>query len=180
MEIPGYLKGFQKVLFEDEIIEFTARQRRIGPGGSIFSPGVVVATNRRLIIIHDMLQLHIQEDVDVIPYNTITYVKLQHSVMSSTIIIGILGFTGAKELNPESSTSMMQIPGLRYDDAMTLVRITEKMLIKNLEQRRVTENTRPSETKEVEVKAEVLVLCNTCHARNPSNAKYCVNCGAKL
>lgn len=174
------LKEFQKILFEDEIVQFVARQRRIGPGGSIFSPGVVVATNKRLIMIRDFLEFHIREDVDVIPYSAITYVKLQHNVMSSTIIIGILGFSGDRTPTSfEKSPSMMQMTGLRYDDAVMLVRLTEKMLVKSAEKKQVQE-IEPGETKELEVKVAWDVKCGKCGAKNTPTAKFCADCGARL
>jgi hypothetical protein len=61
-----------------------ARQSRIKPGGSLHTPNVIYATDRR-IFIRDPYMLGIKENVVDIPYDIITSVKLEKGLLSSTI-----------------------------------------------------------------------------------------------
>jgi len=61
-----------------------ARQSRIKPGGSLHTPNVIYATDRRLII-RDPYMLGIKENVVDIPYDIVTSVKLEKGLLSSTI-----------------------------------------------------------------------------------------------
>ena len=60
------------------------RQSRLKPGGSKFTPNIVYATDRR-IIIRDPYMLGIKENVVDIPYDIVTSVKLEKGLLSSTI-----------------------------------------------------------------------------------------------
>jgi hypothetical protein len=62
-----------------------ARQSRLKPGGSTFTPNVVFATDRR-IIIKDPSMLGLRENVVDIPYDMISSVRIDKGVFSSNII----------------------------------------------------------------------------------------------
>jgi hypothetical protein len=73
-----------KMLNPDERILFIAKQSRIRPGGSLFTPNAIYATDRR-IIIRDPYMLGIKENIVDIPYDIITSLKLEKGLLSSTI-----------------------------------------------------------------------------------------------
>jgi hypothetical protein len=64
--------GFNKKIF------VVARQSRLKPGGSHFTPNVVFATDRR-IIIKDLSMLGMRKEVVDIPYDMITSIRLDFS-----------------------------------------------------------------------------------------------------
>jgi PH (Pleckstrin Homology) domain-containing protein/putative oligomerization/nucleic acid binding protein len=73
-----------EMLNPDERVLLVARQSRIKPGGSHFTPNIIYATDRR-IIIRDPYMLGIKENVIDIPYDIITSIKLEKGLLSSTI-----------------------------------------------------------------------------------------------
>src|SRR5918996_379525 len=73
-----------EMLNPDEKILLVAKHSRIKPGGSHFTPNIIYATDRR-IIIRDPYMLGIKENVIDIPYDIITSIKLEKGLLSSTI-----------------------------------------------------------------------------------------------
>jgi hypothetical protein len=73
-----------EMLNPDERILLVAIQSRIRPGGSLFTPNAIYATDRR-IIIRDPYMLGIKENIVDIPYDIITSLKLEKGLLSSTI-----------------------------------------------------------------------------------------------
>ena len=73
-----------EILNPEEKVLLVARQSRIKPGGSHFTPNIIYATDRR-IIIRDPYMLGIKENVIDIPYDIITSIKLEKGLLSSTI-----------------------------------------------------------------------------------------------
>jgi Bacterial PH domain len=73
-----------KMLNPDERILLVAIQSRIRPWGSLFTPNVIYATDRR-IIIRDPYMLGIKENIVDIPYDIITSLKPEKGLLSSTI-----------------------------------------------------------------------------------------------
>ena len=73
-----------EMLNPEERVLLVARQSRIKPGGSHFTPNIIYATDRR-IIIRDPYMLGIKENVVDIPYDIITSIKLEKGLFSSTI-----------------------------------------------------------------------------------------------
>ena len=73
-----------EMLNPDEKVLLVARQSRIKPGVSHFTPNIIYATDRR-IIVRDPYMLGIKENVVDIPYEIITSVKLEKGLLSSTI-----------------------------------------------------------------------------------------------
>src|SRR5215218_10013744 len=73
-----------EMLNPDEKVLLVARQSRIKTGGSHFTPNIIYATDRR-IIVRDPYMLGIKENVVDIPYDIITSIKLEKGLLSSTI-----------------------------------------------------------------------------------------------
>ena len=63
------------ILNSNEEVFVVARQSRLKPGGSKFTPNVVFATDRR-IIIKDPSMLGLREDIVDIPYDMISSVRI--------------------------------------------------------------------------------------------------------
>jgi late competence protein required for DNA uptake (superfamily II DNA/RNA helicase) len=172
---PSYLEHVQRVLFEEEQVMFSARQRRVGPGGSILDPSIIVATNERLLLIKDVLSLHLREDIDAVPYANITYVKLEHGLISSALLIGVLAYGQATEY----PSGTMTVEGLRYKDALELQQLIDKMIIK-LKGKSATETVTEMPPRMATSKEKWKVLCKRCGVMNDFQAHYCSNCGATL
>jgi Bacterial PH domain/Short C-terminal domain len=80
-------------LGQDEKVLFVAKQSRMKPGGSVLAtPNIVFATDKR-IIIRNPTMLGMRENIEDIPYNNMTSVKLEKGVFSSTILIRAPGLS---------------------------------------------------------------------------------------
>jgi PH (Pleckstrin Homology) domain-containing protein/putative oligomerization/nucleic acid binding protein len=79
------IKKICHMLNPNEEVFVVARQSRLKPGGSKFTPNVVFGTDRR-IIIKDPCMLGLRENVVDIPYDMISSVRLDKGVFSSNVI----------------------------------------------------------------------------------------------
>jgi hypothetical protein len=91
------IKKISEMLNPDEKVLLVARQSRIKPGGSHFTPNIIYATDRR-IIVRDPYMLGIKENVVDIPYDIITSIKLEKGLLSSTIRFKAPGLTSSTKL----------------------------------------------------------------------------------
>jgi hypothetical protein len=79
------IKEIAEMLNPNEEVFVVARQSRLKPGGSAFTPNIVFGTDRR-IIIKDPMLLGLRENVVDIPYDMISSVRIDKGVFSSNII----------------------------------------------------------------------------------------------
>jgi|ERR687892_942371 hypothetical protein len=79
------IRGISEMLNPNEEVFVVARQARLKPGGSAFTPNIVFGTDRR-IIIKDPTMLGLRENVVDIPYDMISSVRIDKGVFSSNII----------------------------------------------------------------------------------------------
>src|SRR5438067_10088791 len=79
------INKISQMLNPNEEVFVVARQSRLKPGGSKFTPNIVYATDRR-IIIRDPSMLGLREEVVDIPYDLISSVRLDKGVFSSSVI----------------------------------------------------------------------------------------------
>ena len=82
------------MLNPNEEVLVVARQSRLKPGGSKFTPNVIFATDRR-IIIRDPSMLGLREDIVDIPYDMITSVRIDMGVLSANIIFKAPGLVNS-------------------------------------------------------------------------------------
>ena len=85
------------MLNPDEKVLLVAKQSKIKPGGSFFTPNTIYATDRR-IIIRDPYMLGIKANVVDIPYDIITSLKLEKGLLSSTIRFKAPGLMSSTKL----------------------------------------------------------------------------------
>jgi Bacterial PH domain/Short C-terminal domain len=79
------IKEIAEMLNPNEEVFVVARQSRLKPGGSSFTPNIVFGTDRR-IIIRDPSMLGLREDIVDIPYDMISSVRIDKGVFSSNVI----------------------------------------------------------------------------------------------
>jgi hypothetical protein len=91
------INKINEILNPDEKVLLVARQSKIKPGGSYFTPNTVYATDRR-IIIRDPYMLGIKANVVDIPYDIITSLKLEKGLLSSTIRFKAPGLMSSTKL----------------------------------------------------------------------------------
>jgi hypothetical protein len=91
------INKIKETLNPDEKVLLVARQSRIKPGGSLHTPNIIYATDRR-IIIRDPYMLGIKESVVDIPYDIVTSVKLEKGLLSSTIRFKAAGLVSSTKL----------------------------------------------------------------------------------
>src|ERR671916_1535779 len=91
------ISKIDEMLNPDEKVLLVARQSRVKPGGSHFTPNIIYATDRR-IIVRDPYMLGIKENVVDIPYDIITSIKLEKGLLSSTIRFKAPGLMSSTKL----------------------------------------------------------------------------------
>jgi Bacterial PH domain/Short C-terminal domain len=79
------IREIAQMLNPNEEVFVVARQSRLKPGGSAFTPNIVFGTDRR-IIIKDPSMLGVRENIVDIPYDMISSVRIDKGVLSSNII----------------------------------------------------------------------------------------------
>ena len=87
------IERIKQILEVSEIIKTVARQSKVMPGGSMVTPNIIFATNKRLII-RDPTALGLRAGVDSIPYSQINKVKLQKGAFTSEIVVDVGKFEG--------------------------------------------------------------------------------------
>jgi hypothetical protein len=99
------LEEIQKIanrLCQDEKVRFVAKQSRMKPGGSaLATPNIVFATDRR-VIIRNPTMLGMRENIEDIPYDKMTSVKLEKGIFSSTILIRAPGLSEMSRVSKHS------------------------------------------------------------------------------
>src|SRR5919198_5091082 len=118
----GDLKEISKIrhmLNPNEEVFVVARQSRLKPGGSAFTPNVVFATDRR-IIIKDPSMLGMRENVVDIPYDMISSVRLDKGMFSSNVIFKAPGLinSGRKGRLDKMMEGYGDKSGLAEEDGM--------------------------------------------------------------
>src|SRR5215208_5710161 len=118
------------MLNPDEKILLLARQSRIKPGGSYFTPNTIYATDRR-IIIRDPYMLGLKTNIVDIPYDIITSLKLEKGVLSSTIRFKAAGLMSSTKLGmmdsiiegEDDQTGIIEaIPKDKAEDLLEIIR----------------------------------------------------------
>ena len=168
------VRAAKNILWPDEKVEMTVRQRRIGPGGSITTPTTVITTDKRLIILN-RTSLGFRKDYEVIPYRQIASVSLENGVISSSVFIRMQGYdrdTGPNDSGKEEG----EINGLRSDEARALA----DYLSRRIEQISVAGETGTGGMGGTERGMGADVYCSKCGTKNDKSAKFCSKCGARL
>ncbi|HVX01872.1 MAG TPA: PH domain-containing protein [Nitrososphaera sp.] len=90
------IKKIANHLDEDETVLVVARQSRVMPGGSLTTPNIIFATDKRLII-RDPRSLGLRQSIEDISYDRITSARLDEGVLSSSIILRAPGLSTIAE-----------------------------------------------------------------------------------
>jgi len=90
------IKKIAERLDTDEKVLVVAKQSRVKPGGSMMTPSVILATDKRLII-RDPSALGLRQSVEDITYANITSARLQKGVFSSSIMLRAPGLSTMAE-----------------------------------------------------------------------------------
>jgi len=85
-------RKIQSFLDSDERVLLVARQSRLRPGGSVTTPNIIFATDKKLVI-RNPTMLGLRESVEIIPYAEMTAVRLKKGVFSSEVMITAPGLT---------------------------------------------------------------------------------------
>ena len=125
------VRKISKMLNPDERILLIAVQSRIRPGGSLFTPNKIYATDRR-IIIRDPYMLGIKENIVDIPYDIITNLKLEKGLLSSTIRFKAPGLVSPTKMGMMDSIAngkdndlggvIQAIPKSKAEDLLEIIR----------------------------------------------------------
>src|ERR687894_758144 len=98
----GEIRRIANRLDQDEKVRLVAKQSRMRPGGSaLATPNIVFATDRRMII-RNPTMLGMRENIEDIPYDKMTSVKLEKGIFSSTILIRAPGLSEMSRVSKHS------------------------------------------------------------------------------
>ena len=156
-------EAVRDTLQEGEAIQLTARQRRLGPGGSLLDPTTVIVTNRRVIIINRS-SFKLRKEYESISYMNMASVRLEQGVVSSSLLIRVQG-TGLESKPLREDIEEGFIDGLSREDAKAIANYVERMI----------EAGGRGGRKGMSVKA-----CPECGTENIVEARHCISCGARL
>ena len=96
------IRKIAKRLDQDEKVRLVAKQSRMRPGGSVLAtPNIVFATDKR-IIIRNPTMLGLRENIEDIPYEKMTSVKLEKGIFSSTVLIRAPGLSEMSRVSKSS------------------------------------------------------------------------------
>jgi Bacterial PH domain/Short C-terminal domain len=120
------------MLNANEEVFVVARQSRLKPGGSKFTPNIVYATDRR-IIMRDPSMLGLREEVVDIPYDLISSVRLDKGVFSSSVIftapglrrsgrLGLIEKMAGAEFGANEEAMITAIPKDKAEDLVEVIR----------------------------------------------------------
>jgi hypothetical protein len=124
------INKIREMLNPDEKVLLVAKQSKIKPGGSYFTPNTIYATDRR-IIIRDPYMLGIKANVVDIPYDIITSLKLEKGLLSSTIRFKAPGLMSSTKLGmmdsiiegEDDQTGIIEaIPKDKAEDLLEIIR----------------------------------------------------------
>ncbi|MDE1871487.1 MAG: PH domain-containing protein [Candidatus Micrarchaeota archaeon] len=169
----------KKVLWPDEEVEGTIKQRRFMPGGSLITPTTVVVTDKRLIIIN-RASLGFRQDYEVVPYNAIMSVRLEHGIITSTVFIRVLGYDTDRGLLGGSGKQEGEIDGLKNKDATELTDYLNKKLEKRFDAQANVDKEIQGQEAHIDNGVGSYIYCNNCGTKNKSSAKFCSKCGKPL
>jgi len=96
------IRRIAKRLDQDEKVRLVAKQSRMKPGGSaLATPNIVFATDKR-VIIRNPTMLGMRENIEDIPYDKMTSVKLEKGIFSSTVLIRAPGLSEMSRVSKSS------------------------------------------------------------------------------
>ncbi len=170
-------KLVKELLWAGEIVEDTARQRKIGPGGSLTSPTSVVCTNKRLFIVN-RVTMGLRKDYEIIQYRQITSVRLERGIISSSVFIRVQGYDRDKGLLGGDKQEG-EIDGLHIKDAAKLVDYLNKKIAAAGDPHTIAEQ-RFEQQAPADSAEGASIYCTKCGHKDHEGMKFCENCGAKL
>ena len=119
------VKKIQSSLESDEQVLLVARQSRLRPGGSVTTPNIIFATDRKLII-RNPTMLGLRENVETIPYSEITAIEFTKGVFSSEVRVTAPGLTSAMGRFFQVRHGIAGIPAIPEEKAKKLVDIVRE------------------------------------------------------
>ena len=120
------VRKIQGHLDPDEKVLLVARQSRITPGGSLTTPNIIFATDRKLIVRNPMM-LGMRESIQVIPYEEITAIDLEKGVFSSEVKVSAPGLTTEiRRFFKTTRHGIAGIPAIPKEKAEKLVNIVKE------------------------------------------------------
>ena len=111
------IKKISHMLNPNEEVFVVARQSRLKPGGSAFTPDIVFGTDRR-IIIKDPSMLGLRENLVDIPYDMISSVRIDKGVFSSNVIFKAPGLINSGRIGKLDKGGLGGTKGLDEEDGM--------------------------------------------------------------
>ncbi len=169
------VKAAKDILWQDEVVEATVRQR-MNPllGGAVIMPTSVLATNKRLIILN-RASMTLRVDYEVIPYRQIASVRLERGVVTSTIFVRVQGYDVDKGLL-KNGKQEGEIDGLKNKEAQEFA----DCINRRLEQMQdMAEGEQPG-AGQADKSMGAYVFCIKCGTKQVPGAQFCSKCGAKL
>ena len=119
----------KSLLTENEKVGVEVVERRLG-GAPLLHPLHAYATNQRIIIIKGGIIFGIHQDFKVINYKNITEIKLERGIKFCRLHFSLEG-----EMQEGGATKWLV--GLRYKDALEMIRFVNEMEAKPVEEKRI-------------------------------------------
>jgi len=108
------IKRVKQMLEASEKIKIVARQSRIRPGGSLVTPNIIFATDKR-IIIRDPSTLGLRSGVESIPFSQINKVHLEKGAFSSELVLDVGQYEG------DNAQKIPSIPKKKAEEILSII-----------------------------------------------------------
>ncbi|HUC38855.1 MAG TPA: zinc ribbon domain-containing protein, partial [Candidatus Acidoferrum sp.] len=138
------------------------------------------------IIIVNREMLGIRHDYESIPYGSITSVRLEQGVITSSVFIRVQGYDTDKGLL-KNGKEEGEIYGLHGGDAKDLANFLNAKIEARVEAQEHAQDEAeresargPSRSKEIDSSVGGFIFCSKCGAKNVASAQFCAKCGAKI
>ena len=163
-------KDIKEMLMEGEEVLFVARQSRIKPGGSLFTPNAIYVTNRRVIFRNPWL-LGLKKNYVDVDYRDISNIRMKKGLFSTEI------YLKSRFLSDE-----IRLPAVDKKDAIQVVQLIRKGIEGKLPGQIISERATAPVIERVVYPEPGLDFkyCPHCGVKLQPGAKFCHNCGAKL
>ncbi len=108
------IEKVKQILEVAEIIKTVARQSKIMPGGSLVTPNIIFATDKR-IIIRDPSTLGLRSGVESIPFSQINKVHLEKGAFSSELVLDVGQYEG------DNAQKIPSIPKKKAEEILSII-----------------------------------------------------------
>ena len=176
------LKLAKSLLWQNETVMATATQRRAGPGMNPVNPTTIIATDRRIIVVK-RATFGLRKDIETIPYDRVTSIRVEKGFFSASLYLRVSGYTapGAESGFMGKGEQEGEIDGMYKNDAKDIGDYLNKIVTGMIERGAPpTPEPQRGGIRIGDSPMEKPVYCPYCGSKNDPGSVFCDKCGKKI